>query len=232
MSPLGHGPAFCEQKGTTAEGSRSGRPAVQKCCLNVARRATAVISAKVSRSSKCVSTSRRRRGRFRCFSSPEGCANSVDIASRIRCSRGPDSFGARARFTLFFFGRSPAKIGAQPSEGFEIALVVAGEAHDHVRGPRIRETTEKFAGSGGGAGVASLPPSHHGSRLPVIILEKRLNPLFGAARILVDRQCQVYRGGEFAEVAPGFADDRLHLAPLFGPSCEARLVGKPAVKMP
>jgi hypothetical protein len=48
--------------------------------------------------------------------------------------------------------RSPAELGPQPGEGLEIALVVAGEAHDHVRGPHIRETTEKFACAASSAG--------------------------------------------------------------------------------
>jgi len=110
--------------------------------------------------------------------------------------------------------------------------VVAGEAHDHVRGARIRKTPEKLSRADGWAGIASLPSAHHGSRLPIIILQKRVDPLFGATGILVDREGQVDRGDEFVEVTPGFLDDRPHLAPLLGPPCEACLVSEPAIEMP
>ena len=39
---------------------------------------------------------------------------------------------------------SPAEIAAQTGEGFEIALVVAGEPHDHVGGAGLGETLEKL----------------------------------------------------------------------------------------
>ena len=68
--------------------------------------------------------------------------------------------------------------------------MVTGEAHNHVGGARIRKTPEKLSRTDSWASVADLPSAHHGSRLPEIILEKPADPLFGAAGILVDRQCQ------------------------------------------
>jgi hypothetical protein len=58
--------------------------------------------------------------------------------------------------------------------------VVAGGAYYHVRSPCIREAFEKPARAGGWAGVASLTSAHHRRRLPVIILEKRVDPPLGA----------------------------------------------------
>src|SRR5438105_11400758 len=143
-------------------------------------------------------------------------------------------FGAASDFlpALREASMLPAKFGAQSREGLETAFGVAGKAHDHVFGAGIGKALEKRGGASSRAGVAGLTSAHDRRRLTVIIFEKSVDPLFGAAGILVDRQCQIHRGDKFIEIAAGVADDRLHFPPLLGPTGEARRVGEPAVKMP
>src|SRR5204863_3526190 len=66
----------------------------------------------------------------------------------------------------------------------------------------------------------------------VVFLEKRVDPLPGAAGILVNRQGHINRGDELASLAPRFAEDLLHLGPLLVPAAEVGLVGEPAIEMP
>ena len=62
--------------------------------------------------------------------------------------------------------------------------------------PAAGETAQEFGRTFARAGVACLSPAHRRSRLPVIILQKRIDPLLGAAGILVDRQGHIDRRDE------------------------------------
>src|SRR5260370_21092448 len=124
-----------------------------------------------------------------------------------------------------------SQLRAKSGPGFELAVRVADETHNDVGGAAFGEPPQEFSRTLARAGVACLSPAHRGSRLPVIILQKRINPLVGAARILVACQCRINRRYKLAGIAPGFCDDLLHLGPLAGPTAEVGLVREPAVEI-
>src|SRR5260370_17715162 len=95
-----------------------------------------------------------------------------------------------------------SQLRAKSGHGFELAVRVADETHNDVGGAGIGEAPQEFSRTLAQAGVACLSPAHRGSRLPVIILQKRIDPLVGAARILVHFQCRINRPYNLTRLAP------------------------------
>src|SRR3954466_11894779 len=116
--------------------------------------------------------------------------------------------------------------------GFELTVRFAYQTDNHMAGPRIGETFEKLGRTVSRTSKDGLAPAPHLGRLPVVSFEKRVDPLRGAAGVLVDRQGHINRGHVLASIAPRFAKDLLHLAPLLRPAAEVGLVGEPAIEMP
>src|SRR5437763_10928552 len=117
-------------------------------------------------------------------------------------------------------------------KGFELIVGIPDETHDDVIGAGFGEAIEKLRRTVRWTTIRGLPATHHFGRLPVVSFEKRVDPLPGAAGILVNRQSHINRGDELASIAPRFAQDLLHLGPLLLPATEVGLVGEPAVEMP
>jgi hypothetical protein len=65
------------------------------------------------------------------------------LSPRTIRDKGAGFFECASAIYVVFLRRSPAELGPQPGEGFEIALVVAGEAHDHLKFRANPDTASK-----------------------------------------------------------------------------------------
>ena len=82
----------------------------------------------------------------------------------------------------------PAEGGAKSGEDLEIALMIAGKAHDQLRGAGIRIALEVISHSGGRSAIVGLPAAERRRRLAIVILEKSVDLLLDSSHFLVDRQ--------------------------------------------
>src|ERR1700760_4412465 len=124
------------------------------------------------------------------------------------------------------------ELRAKPGHGLELAVRIADQSDDDASGAGGDVAAQELGGTLAGPGIARLSPAHHGSRLTVIVLEKRIDPLVGAARILLDGPRRIDRSYKLTDIAPRLTKDLLHLGPLLLPPAEVGLVGEPAVEMP
>src|SRR5262249_21366534 len=82
--------------------------------------------------------------------------------------------------------RLPAELLAYSHQCLELTVGIASEPDDQVIGAGTGKALEILGRSVSRAAKAGLPLAHHRSRLPVILLEKCVDPLPGATGILVD----------------------------------------------
>ena len=108
--------------------------------------------------------------------------------------------GSRQNFVTL-----PPERGANPGDGIQLTLVIAGEADHEVREAARRVTREPVGDGVRGTGEPCLVLFHQCAAAGVISFEEFVDPRLAARRIVVDAHRHVHRTVERVVLATCYA---------------------------
>src|SRR5690606_9439943 len=111
-------------------------------------------------------------------------------------------------------------------------FVVAGKAQHSVGSARVDERLDPLPRARGRAGVARLYAFHRRGGHRVVLLEERVDLLFGGCRVVVDGEGELDGAGDIASGPAGFGGRGLHRLPALRDGWRVRAEREPAVEVP